>query len=123
MKDDMNNSVDDFLAVCSPAVRDLALQLRTTIRRSMPGALEQVDLPSNMIGYGFDRTYTGLICSITPYKAHVSLMFAHGAKLPDPSHLLEGAGKGVRHVQIRTPADIENPAVQALLAAAAAVAK
>jgi hypothetical protein len=115
----MSNSVDNFLAMCSPAVRDLAQQLRSLIQRVMPSAVEQVDLPSNIIGYGLDRTYAGLICGITPYKAHVSLLFTHGATLPDPEHLLEGEGKGARRVRIATSADIDNPAVQALLTSAA----
>ena len=115
----MSNNVDNFLAVCSPAVRDLAQQLRSLIRRVMPNAVEQVDLPSNIIGYGNDRTYSGLICGITPYKAHVSLLFIHGAALPDPEHLLEGESKGARRVRIATPADIDNPALEALLASAA----
>jgi hypothetical protein len=51
---------------------------------------------------------------------HVSLLFAHGATLPDPKHLLEGDGKGARRLKITTPADIENAAVQALLKSAAA---
>ena len=71
----MSDSIEDFLAVCSPAVRDLAQQLRGLIRRVMPNAIEHVDLPSNIIGYGYDRTYANLICAITPYKAHVSLLF------------------------------------------------
>ena len=119
----MNSSIDDFLAICSPAVRDLAQQLRGLIRRVMPTAIEQVDLPSNLIGYGLDGTYSGLICAITPYKTHVSLLFAHGAALPDPEHLLEGEGKGVRRVKIMTPADIDNPAVHTLLTSAAPVRK
>jgi hypothetical protein len=119
----MSNSVDDFLAVCSPAVRDLAQQLRSLIRHVMPTAIEHVDLPSNIIGYGFDRTYANLICAITPYKAHVSLLFIRGATLPDPEHLLEGEGKAARRVKITTAADIDDPAVQALLASAAAAGR
>ena len=94
-------------------------QLRDLIRRVMPNAFEEVDLPSNLIGYGFDRSYAGLICGITPYKAHVSLLFAHGATLPDPEHLLEFNGKVARRVRFTTLADIGNPAVQKLLTAAA----
>ncbi len=119
----MSDSIDDFLAVCSPAVRDLAQQLRGLIRRVMPTAIEHVDLPSNIIGYGFDRTYANLICAITPYKAHVSLLFTRGATLPDPEHLLEGEGKTARRVRIATPADVDDPAVKALLTSAAAAGK
>jgi hypothetical protein len=114
----MSNSVDGFLAICTPAVRDLAQRLRALIQHTLPGAVEQVDLPSNMISYGHNRSYDGLICGITPSRGHVSLLFAHGAALPDPDHLLEGEGKGARRLKIATPADVENPALQALLVSA-----
>jgi hypothetical protein len=119
----MSDNIDDFLAVCSPAVRDLAQLLRGLIRRVMPNAIEHVDLPSNIIGYGYDRTYANLICAITPYKAHVSLLFTRGATLPDPEHLLEGEGKTARRVRIATPADVDDPAVKALLTSAAAAGR
>jgi hypothetical protein len=116
----MSTRIDDFLNNCTPAVRDLALQLRGLIRRVIPNAHEEVDLPSNFIGYSRDRTYTGLICAIALSKGHVSLLFPHGAVLPDPKHLLASEGQGAGRVKITTPADIENPAVQALLTSAAA---
>jgi hypothetical protein len=119
----MGYTVDDFLAAYSPTVRDLALQLRALIRRVMPKTIEQIDLPANMITYGLDRSYGGLVCGITPQHAHVSLVFANGVALPDTEHLLEGTGKQVRHLKIRLPADIEAPALLALLTAAAAPKK
>lgn len=114
----MSNSVDGFLSICTPDVRQLAQELRALILRTLPGAVEQVDMPSNMISYGRNRTYAGLICGITPSRGHVSLLFAHGSALPDPEHLLEGDGKDARRLKIAKPADIENPALAALVASA-----
>jgi hypothetical protein len=74
--------------------------------------------PAHLIGYGIDRTYKGLICGITLHSAHVNLMFARGTELPDPDHLLVGTGKRARHVKIQQSAEIENPAVRALLVGA-----
>jgi hypothetical protein len=31
----------------------------------MPDAIEQLDPPAHLIGYGLDRTYKGLLCGIT----------------------------------------------------------
>jgi aspartate-semialdehyde dehydrogenase len=42
------------------------------------------------------------------------------AALPDPAWLLEGTGKCARHVKLKTRADVEKPAVRALLHAAVA---
>ena len=107
-----------FLAPYNPGVRDLAWKLRAIIREVMPEAIEQLDVPAHLIGYGSDRTYRGMICGITLHTAHVNLMFARGTDLPDPAHLLVGTGKRARHVTIRQIADLENPAMRTLLVAA-----
>jgi hypothetical protein len=115
-----NTNVDNFLAMYSPAVRDLAQQLRALIRRVLPAAIEQVDLPANIISYGTDRSYDARICGITPAKDHVCLLFYNGSELTDTEHLLEEDRMRARHVNIRSAADIENPALRALLEQAVA---
>lgn len=44
---------------------------------------------------------------VNVFTAHVNVGFFHGAGLPDPSRLLQGAGKRMRHVKLRPgmPAD------------------
>jgi hypothetical protein len=115
-----SEALNDFLASCPPQVNELALALRALILRVLPSAVEQVDPPSKIIAYRTDRTYAGLICAIAPYKAHVNLMFAQGASLTDPEHLLKGTGKRARHVRITERASIENPALRTLFETAAA---
>ena len=41
------------------------------------------------------------------YKDHVSVEFGHGAKITDSEGLLEGSGKGRRHVKLRSISDIK----------------
>ena len=53
----------------------------------------------------------------------MSLAFLRGAKLPDPQELLEGTGKGVRHVKLRNVADVKRPGVKKLIAEAAKMNK
>ena len=114
----MSGDIEQFLAPYAPGVRDLAWKLRAVIREVMPEAIEQLDPPAHLIGYGIDRTYKGLICGITLHRAHINLMFARGTELPDPQHLLVGTGKRARHVKIQQAAEVENPALRALLVAA-----
>jgi hypothetical protein len=38
---------------------------------------------------------------VNVYTAHVNVGFFHGAALPDPARLLQGAGKFMRHVKLR----------------------
>ncbi|BDA64128.1 DUF1801 domain-containing protein [Actinomyces capricornis] len=47
-------------------------------------------------------------CGIFVYKQHVSVEFSHGAEIVDPHGLLEGKGKGRRHLKLRTLEDVEN---------------
>jgi hypothetical protein len=96
----------------------VARRARALVRAVLPGALEQVDPPSKIVAYGDDRTYASLICAIAPFQEHVNLMFADGARLPDPAGLLQGTGKRARHVKLRSAADVDRPAVRALLEAA-----
>jgi hypothetical protein len=44
---------------------------------------------------------------VNVFTSHVNVGFFHGAALPDPDHLLQGAGKFMRHVKLRpgTPAN------------------
>jgi hypothetical protein len=114
----MSSELEPFLAPYSPVIQQLALKLRALIREVMPGAIEQLDAPAHLIGYGLDRTYKGLICGITLHTAHINLMFARGTELPDPAGLLVGTGKRARHIKIQQTADLENPAIRALLRAA-----
>ncbi len=38
---------------------------------------------------------------VNVFTSHVSVGFFHGASLPDPARLLEGAGRFMRHVKLR----------------------
>lgn len=109
---------EDFLSTYSPPVREVALAARAFILRAFPDALELVDAPSKIVAYGRGHKYADLVCALAPFTAHVNLMFARGATLPDPAGLLQGSGKRARHVRLTSPADLENPALLVLLQAA-----
>jgi hypothetical protein len=114
----MSSELEQFLTLYNPVVEALALKLRALIREVMPEAIEQLDPPAHLIGYGLDRTYKGLICGMTLHKAYINPMFARATELPDPEGLLVGTGKRARHVTIRQEADLERPGVRRLLVAA-----
>src|SRR5258707_13746442 len=65
----------------------------------------------------------GPLCVFVLGKEHLSLAFLRGAKLPDPEKLLEGTGKGVRHVKLRSVADVKRPGVKKLITEAAKLNK
>jgi hypothetical protein len=55
---------------------------------------------------------------VDAYSGHAGLGFFYGATLPDPSHLLEGAGKRMRHVKLRWGSAVDEAALTHLIAAA-----
>lgn len=107
--------VNQFLEAYSPQVRKLVLELRRSVLTLAPDAIEQLDMPAKLIGYGFAKTYKDTICVIMPLKGAVNLGLPRGADLPDPEGLLEGTGKHARHVKITEINQVDSPALSSLL--------
>jgi hypothetical protein len=55
---------------------------------------------------------------VSAFSAHANIGFYFGAELDDPSRLLEGAGKRMRHVKLRWGEDANAEAIRALIEAA-----
>lgn len=121
-------SVEDLLKRYSPEVQKWAKALRKMMRATAPGASERVYLGWRVImfcrgGEGMKKmknmkNMKNMFCAIGPLKNGVNLYFGQGAILPDPHKLLEGTGKGMRHVKIRSTADLRKPGIKQLVRAA-----
>ena len=57
-------------------------------------------------------------CFFMVGKKHVTFGFHFGTSLEDPEGLLEGTGKNIRHVKLRTMEDLEKKGLRALVQAA-----
>jgi Domain of unknown function (DU1801) len=55
------------------------------------------------------------VAGIGTFTTHASLYFYRGRELDDGSGLLEGGGKAMRFIRLRTPADAESAATKQLL--------
>jgi hypothetical protein len=55
---------------------------------------------------------------VNAFSAHVNVGFFYGAALDDPAGLLEGTGKGMRHVKLRWGQQVNAAALSELVAAA-----
>ena len=119
----MSDDVQNFLAGYSPAVCEIALQLRETILKTVPNADEKVYQGWNSIGYSYGGGMKAQFCAIGPLKDRVNLYFNRGAALADPAELLEGTGKNMRHVKVRTTKEAQTKALKSLIKAAAALHK
>ncbi len=94
----------------------VAKALRTLMKKAVKEVEEYVNpwkIPS------FDSN--GPLCCFMVGKEHVTFAFMRGAALPDPEKLLEGTGKGVRHVKLRSVADVKKPGVKKLVVRAASL--
>jgi len=54
---------------------------------------------------------------VNVFTSHVSVGFFQGAALPDPSHLLQGTGKFMRHVKLKTGTAANAAAISRLIKA------
>ena len=52
---------------------------------------------------------------VNSFKAHVNVGFFRGAELYDPSSLLEGTGKFMRHVKLRPECEVDTTALMKLI--------
>jgi len=107
--------VDRLLGQHPPELQAIERALRTTIRTAVPGAIEQVDFANKLIAFGRTMKMRGLLFAIIAHRSHVNLQLADGAGLPDPEGLVEGTGKRIRHVKIRSVEAASSPAVVALV--------
>ena len=101
MDQKVKNLLDDW-QTSNPALYEIADSVRAKIWQLADAVGEEVK-------------YGGILfaapepfCGIFVYKQHVTVEFGHGAETADPHGLLEGKGKGRRHLKLHTLEDVEN---------------
>lgn len=119
----MSKDVEKFLGNYSPEVCGVALKLCELIRRLAPDAKEKVYTGWRIIAFSYRPGMKGQFCAVAPHKGHVNVYFMRGTDLADPGKHLEGTGKKMRHVKIRTPKDAQAKGLKALIKAAATLAR
>jgi hypothetical protein len=93
-------------------IRRLAKKVRLIARESLPQAEEKI--------YRGNPSYLvdgRAVAMIADYSKQINLYFPQGAKLRSP--LLEGTGKGMRHIKISSEGDIKPAEFSKLLKQAA----
>ena len=114
--DDLNG----IIAARSPEMAKLTRAILAKMRPRFPGAVEMVYDKKNSLVIGFcpDERASNVINSIAVYTKWINLYFFEGDSLPDPEGLLQGTGTMVRYIRLDSAADLDRPAVKALMAAA-----
>jgi hypothetical protein len=100
-----------FLKPYDREIRDLALQLRALVLEEMAPCYENIyDAYSAVaIGYGTSDRLRDGIFHIAVFSKHVNLGFNDGATLDDPKGILQGSGNQIRHISIKSTADLGRP--------------
>jgi len=106
--------IDAYLQTKNPALKKLANELRRVVRKTAPESREAVNawgVPT------FD--FHGPFCILMVGKNHVTFGFTRGTSLSDPAGLLEGTGKNLRHVKLRTAEQLRDGNLRRLILEAA----
>jgi hypothetical protein len=106
---------DRILDGNAPEVVATAHALRAAVEAAMPDVVEQVDFGNGLLAFGRSRAMRDLLFAIIPHKAHVNLQLADGVDLPNPDGLIEGTGKRIRHVKVRSAEMAASQAVRLVI--------
>ncbi|MFG6490332.1 DUF1801 domain-containing protein [Roseateles sp. BYS78W] len=106
-------AVDGWLATRHTGLRDIACHWFDAMRACGADVRELLHdgHPTACVGdaaFGYVNAFT----------SHVNVGFFKGAELADPTGLLEGTGKSMRHVKLRPGEPVHRAALQALIEAA-----
>ena len=119
-----NAAIPEFLAKYTPEIAAQLQVAREHLAQHFPRGFELVYDNYNALVFAFSSSEraSDAILSVAGYPRWVTLFFAHGTTLPDPTHILEGGGTQFRSVKLQPPSRLTEHAVQELINAAKAAA-
>lgn len=107
---------EELLAIAEPEMRPVARRLREVIVDVDPNAVEVVRLGDRAATYGVGpRKMKEGYAYIMPHENWVNLGFYQGATLADPAGIMEGTGKKLRHVKVRSVEEASRPEIRSLI--------
>ena len=115
----------NFLSPYDPKIQKLALALRKIVIDELGPCYENIyDAYSAVaMGYGSSERMSDGVCHIAVYERGVNLGFFHGTSLPDHESVLEGTGKRIRHLSLKTKDDLQRPEIRIFLKRALSLAR
>jgi uncharacterized protein DUF1801 len=114
-------SLAEHLKKIPPAVRPTVQATRRTIKAVAPSVTEvsyRSEPPRSnralwkIVRYDVDGEN---VAGIGVFPTYASLFFYRGRELDDGSGLLEGGGKDMRFIRLRSPADAQSPATKRMV--------
>ena len=93
---------NDNLASHTPEVQAAARALEAIIGEELPDVVVQYDPGNGLLAFGRSMKMRDLLFALIPHAGWVNLQLADGALLPNPDGLIEGTGKKIRHIKVRS---------------------
>ncbi len=107
---------EDVVANVPAETRAIMEFFRNLITELHEDVIEVARPGERSVGYGIGpKKMSETYAYIMPQGEYVNLGFYQGASLTDPSGLLEGTGKALRHVKVRSLLEAQNLSVRALI--------
>jgi hypothetical protein len=104
---DLGASTESYFTQQPPEKRALLEKLRALVIKGVPDATASIKW-----GVPFYQRNGKNVCSIAAFKEHVGInFFASPSVLVDPGKKLEGGGKSMRMLKVRTAADIDSASI------------
>jgi hypothetical protein len=104
--------VAEYVRRVPAALRPTLNAGRKTIKAVAPKGTKEIAYRTWPIRYAVDDLP---VCGIGNYPRWIAVYFFRGVELDDPDGVLEGTGKGMRHIKLREPKDAESPALKRML--------
>ncbi len=102
----MSKEVDDYIQKQKSPQREICQAIRQIILQQFPEIREEMKLG---VPYYEDKYY------IVALKNYVNLGFSLKGLSPEEVKLLEGGGKTMKHIKVRSLAEIDEPRIVQLL--------
>lgn len=116
-------SPEEFLSTFPAEMQELANELRSLVKETIPNVKEAVYPGWKLIGYRVKKgRKDAYFCFIAPFPNRIMLGFEYGIQLFDPNLQLEGDGTQIRYLTVREKEDIDPESFRAFIAEAAQIA-
>jgi len=111
-----HGTFEEVIDDSNPEVRAIARSLRQLIIEIYPEVIEVPWPKQGIAGYGVGpKKMSEHFCYIGTQSNRVNLGFFYGAVLTDQEGLLEGTGKNLRHVKVKSLEQAEQASVRELI--------
>lgn len=97
----MNTQVTEYINNASVEQKEIMERIRTLIHQTVKNTIEDFKWSRPVFSRGKDFAY------FKTAKSYVSFGLMQAQKIHDKNNLLEGTGKDMRHIKIKTSKDID----------------